>query len=490
MTAPPTRRATRPVITFLTGGCVLAFLCSAVVVAGVWLYSQPGEAPDEPAVEYVLDVSPRMALPSEDGTATRLAVARSALAETVRPANASTMAGLRIFGGGVAADACQDTDLIVPLAVANQSNISDKLSIVRVGASPQSALVQALLSALRDLAPAAGPKTVVVVTGGSDSCSAQAEALLAEEGRRSSVRLHVFVIGYMVLPHEAEALRGLVEATGSGTYIEVGSASMLLAVLKAVQDYVDYPGDTPPDDVLATVAANKTDAPPSPPPVTNTAAIPSAVPSATVVDTDPSAGSCDHPYFPLRSGATWTFASAEGSHTFAVTSVSGGEMSATATMLRDGTDTITWECTAEGLAVYTGLGGLNGVDPQSVGWDFMERSGVWLPPPGDVTVGATWTFRYAFEEVPSTGSTLIGYYDLVQNFHAVGFEDVSVNGEALPALRVDSTLVLTPRDYPPGTGQDRYWFVHGIGPVRVEQTREFSTGPSTETFELVDYAIP
>ena len=89
------------------------------------------------AVEHVLDASPRMALPGESG-APRLAVARGVLAEIVRPADPSELAGLRVFGTGASTETCQDTRP-VPLALRSQQLISDKASAVDVGKSTDSA---------------------------------------------------------------------------------------------------------------------------------------------------------------------------------------------------------------------------------------------------------------------------------------------------------------------------------------------------------------
>src|SRR5688500_4951438 len=109
------------------GGCVLLALCIAVIaVAGAagWAWRQRGQGPAaEPAVEYILDASPRMALLSQGGDTSRISVARSVLAEVIRPADPQVTAGLRVFGAGSAAEPCQDTHLVVPLAAANQSQI-------------------------------------------------------------------------------------------------------------------------------------------------------------------------------------------------------------------------------------------------------------------------------------------------------------------------------------------------------------------------------
>src|SRR6185436_13928535 len=163
MTVAPTHaapRARRGPAVYIAAGCgvlLLCLICVGIAGAGYYFYTQqPGRA-KQPAVEYILDASPRMALTAENDSSTRLAVAQGVLAEIVRPADPAVTAGLRVFGTGAQAAACQDTDLLVPLAVANQAQISTHLLSLKAGANPDAAMGEALISAIRDLAPTAGP---------------------------------------------------------------------------------------------------------------------------------------------------------------------------------------------------------------------------------------------------------------------------------------------------------------------------------------------
>ena len=97
---PRLRGAATPAL----GGCALLALCMAIIVmagAVAWVLRQRGQGLGaEPAVEYILDASPRMALLSQGGDSSRLSVARSVLAEVIRPADPGVTAGLRVFGTG------------------------------------------------------------------------------------------------------------------------------------------------------------------------------------------------------------------------------------------------------------------------------------------------------------------------------------------------------------------------------------------------------
>ena len=490
MSATPTSRAKRLPFAFLLAGCAVIVICGSALLAGAlgWLRQRGAEAA-QPAVEYILDTSPRMALPSEQGGASRLEVASSVLAEVIQPAGPSLVAGLRVFGDGHRAVACEDTKLVVPLAPANRATIVGQLPHLQTGPSTQAALVQAIIAAIGDVTTETGPRTIVVVTGGDDTCSAEAAQLMAAEAEQAQVDLHLFVIGYLVEPPAAEALRGLVEAWGNGTYLEAANEAELREALRAVQGHVDDPDTTTPGDVSATATAASQPANTATP-ETATVDSPTPGPTATTTTGSDAAAACDHPYFPLRLGATWTYATADGSHTYAVTAVSGTAEKATATMTRDGVDEITWQCTADGLVVFTALGGILGFGPQPLDWTVLERTGAWLPPSASLAEGARWQFGFGMEEAPASGETVVGGFTFVQDLEVAGSEPFTLEGEVMDALRIDSSLVTTPRDLPPASGRDTYWLVEGLGLVKVEQWREFTVGPATVTYSLTDYDIP
>src|SRR5689334_17798840 len=123
MTTPrPIARQGSPLIAGLASCLVVVVVglaCAGVAAGGYYLFSQRAR-PTQPAVEYILDASPRMAQPAETDGGTRLGVAQGVLAEIVRPADPKITAGLRVFGTGALPQACQDTRLVVPLAVAVQ----------------------------------------------------------------------------------------------------------------------------------------------------------------------------------------------------------------------------------------------------------------------------------------------------------------------------------------------------------------------------------
>jgi hypothetical protein len=257
----------------------LLLLCAvcAAAVAG-WQYYQRGRAvAAPPSVEYVLDASPRMALLSDAGEATRLSVAQSVLVEIIRPSSPTLTAGLRVFGTGKVPSGCADTDLLVPLAPANQSKISTELLAVNTPSKADAAMAAAVIGALRDLAGTTGAHTLVVVTGGSDSCSEQAGLLVAAEAKRDGIDYQLFVIGYQLSAGEGTAVSAFVDQASNGHFVEADSRDQLAAVLRDIQQYAENPSQVSVSAVIATAraavpTATQTATPTAPPAATSTAA--------------------------------------------------------------------------------------------------------------------------------------------------------------------------------------------------------------------------
>jgi subtilisin-like proprotein convertase family protein len=218
----------------------LLLLICCIVTAIFYLRSRSA-AESQPAVQYILDTSSRMNLLAETGGRTRLEVARFVMAEVVRPSDPSSSAGLRLFGAGAEPNPCADTSLLVPLGPANQGAIADELQALDSGVAPDSALAQAMIAAIRDLAASDvdGPRSLVIVTGGEDDCQIEAAQLIAQEAARAGIELRTFVIGFQVTPEAALALKALADSAGGGYYLEAHDEESLQDVLEAVQDFIE-----------------------------------------------------------------------------------------------------------------------------------------------------------------------------------------------------------------------------------------------------------
>ena len=500
---PPAARPSRRPLLLILGGCALLLLCGLVAsgAAGAYFFATRARADTtQPAVEYILDASPRMSLADAGGT--RLAVAQGVLAEVIRPASPDLTAGLRVFGTGAQPQACQDTNLIVPLAPSNQSEISSRVTEVQAGAAADAAMGEAMIAAIRDLSTTEGPHTLVVVTGGADSCNAQAGQLIAAEAARAGVTLQTFVVGYQVPEEEAEALRGLVDDAGDSTYLNALDADELRQILNAIQKYVDNPTTTFPTVTLGTpaaVAVGPTAGPGtaavSPTEGAGPAPTEGAGPDATAGPTGyVSQTACDHPYLPLRQGATWTYATSEGNYDWTVSAVTGDLEAATAVMdfTMDGVViTYHWNCTGDGMVSYD-FGNVAASGEGAVA-DFKVTAseGTWLPPVELLVPGYTWVNNYTMETtVGGGGQSFSSVTDVSQNFSVAGFASTTSEAGTFETLSVNSTgtyaatMTGLPGFTTSSTGTTQ--FAYGVGMVRQESS---SSGVSSTT-TLVSYSIP
>jgi hypothetical protein len=453
------------VIILIGCGVVAACLCLAGAAAGAYTYFRGrGGASAQPTIEYVLDASPRMESPSSSGEP-RIVVARGVLGEIVRTADPRLTAGLRVFGTGALPQGCEDTDLVVPLAASNQGEIEGTLGEVEAAPESDSAVAQAMVGAIRDMASTDGPHSIVVVTGGADLCNPEAGELIRQEAERAGIELRMFVVGFEVPPDEVDAVKAFVELIPGATYTDAPQAAALRTVLAGIQTEVD---------LMAEEAFE-----------------PRPEPGGYA-----SAHACDHPYFPLRTGATWSYSSSDGPMTWNVTSASGSAASASATMgfsFSDFTSTVHWGCGPEGITSYD-FGSFSGAGfDDAVSFEVVDSSGSWFPAPELMVPGYSWSNAYTinvasdFEGVSFNMSTATS-----QSWTVTGRETVSFGGEERDALRIDGTSTTTttaadfPIPIPTMTNNETFWMVEGVGIVRFSNSGE---GYSS-TAELTSYSIP
>lgn len=190
-----------------------------------------GQGPSLPAspdtsVAIILDTSGSMLQPLEDGT--RADVAKSALIDlvtTIIPAG--TTVSLRAFGD--TPDSCE-TRLIVPGGPLDPEGMSAtiaSLPVVNLVRTPIGASLEAVAG---DLGQQPGPKIVVLVTDGEETCdgdpAAAIEALIA-----SGIDVRINIVGFAI---DDAALRAQFTEwanLGNGQYIDAGSADELNAAV-------------------------------------------------------------------------------------------------------------------------------------------------------------------------------------------------------------------------------------------------------------------
>ncbi len=457
---PPPPRDRRRLIAVVGCAIVGACLCIAAAVAAFYFFRGRLGRGAQPTIEYILDASPRMSNSSSGGD-TRIGIARGVLAEIVRTADPRLTAGLRVFGTGAQSGVCQDTDLVVPLALSNQVSIEKGLGGVASGPKSDSPLAQAMIAAIRDVAATRGPHSIVVVTGGADSCNPESGELIRQEAERAGVELKVFVVGFDLTPEDAEAVRAMVAMIPGATYQDAPEPTALRRALTEIQT-----------DVNLQAADNSTGSPT--PAVSETA--------------------CDHPYLPMRSGSSWSYATPDGTMTWSISGASGSDASGAATMeiaMPEVSMTVHWSCSSAGIVSYD-FGNLTAAGLGDVAnLDVVDSSGAFLPAADLLAPGYSWPSNYTVVmHVSQEGFAMDWTMAVSETWTATGIESITVPAGTFEALRVDGNESVSMT----GMGQDvnvtvsmTYWYAKGVGVVRY--TSSTSEGTSSGG-ELTSYTVP
>jgi len=231
-----------------------------------------------------------------------------------------------------------------------------------------------------------------------------------------------------------------------------------------------------------------------------------AVSEATA--TPPGGGSvgvtaCDHPYLPLRTGASWAYSSDFGGYTWNVSSVTGDTTSATADMaytMSDLSGTYNWLCDSTGLVSYQfGGGGFNlAGQGQIATFEVVDSSGVFLPAAELLVPGYAWKRAYTLQyEFTIEGNVFPSTHTVAESYRVVGTEPVTFNGETYDGLQIESSSTSTISiavAAPGGIGSqpittqssNRLVFARGVGLVSSTSSGEGSASQS----DLVSFTLP
>lgn len=155
---------------------------------------------------------------------------------------------------------------------------------------------------------------------------------------------------------------------------------------------------------------------------------------------------CDHPYFPLRTGTTWTLSGEDGDPlTWEVLNVDGDMSSATAEMKMSSGEVeflYTWECSGDGGLVSFDFGnqGMSALGPE-VTIEVSEGTGMFLPAVEELVPGHTWETSYhsVYQMVQVEGDTELeigGEMDTMQTSRVLSDAPVTFNGETVPGLLI------------------------------------------------------
>jgi hypothetical protein len=214
-------------------------------------------------------------------------------------------------------------------------------------------------------------------------------------------------------------------------------------------------------------------------------------------------GQCVNAYYPVREGATWTYASTGGptggyGFTDTITSVREDGFTLTS-QFGNLTRTQEWACRPEGLVALQ-LGGTSAAtlnnDNMQVTLDVDNVSGVTYP--ATINPGDTWQHALEFTgTITVAGQNVTAKGDAQASFQAVDNESVTVPAGTFDALKihVDTTININGNfngvRFPVTmTAPYDYWFVQGVGWVKASGTGSLSGQSFSETIELQSYNIP
>jgi Mg-chelatase subunit ChlD len=175
------------------------------------------------AVEVILDASGSML--QRLGDKRRIELARDALLDLTGSAlPAGTPFALRVFGHREA-DSCR-TDLELPLGPLDRGGAAAKIRSVEAMNLAKTPIADSLRAVRQDLAAASGPRLVVLVTDGEETCDGDPAAAI-EELRAAGIEVRVDIVGFAIdevmLKEEFERWARL----GGGRYFDAADGDAL-----------------------------------------------------------------------------------------------------------------------------------------------------------------------------------------------------------------------------------------------------------------------
>ncbi len=213
----------------------------------------------------------------------------------------------------------------------------------------------------------------------------------------------------------------------------------------------------------------------------------SAVLGTLGVPVSSAGGTCDQAYYPVRSGATWTYrtdlsTNKSSQHTITLENVTDTSFTQHQVFGADTKSTVdirlNWVCDAKGLTSSLSKNNTVASSTTQVNATIIKQSGVVIP--ANLGAGSSWTFS-------QTSAMKMGGQDLQipseATFKAAGEERVTVPAGSFTALKITGVTKITM----PGTGKANTmnttaWYARGVGMIKT------ITDAGTKT-ELLSYKI-
>jgi Ca-activated chloride channel family protein len=217
---------------------VILLLASLLFLSSPSAGASPAAAPAMTVpVMVVLDASGSMK--TADAPGPRIDAAKAAVSQLVDRLPANTQVGLQVYGTGTgSSDAeksagCNDIRTLMPVATLDTPAM--KTAVSKVTASGYTPIGKALEAAAAAL-PAEGPRSIVLVSDGEDTCAPPAPCDVAKKLKQQGVDLVVHTVGFKVDPTARQQLSCIAAAT-NGTYSDAADAGQLTQALQTKVDY-------------------------------------------------------------------------------------------------------------------------------------------------------------------------------------------------------------------------------------------------------------
>ncbi len=213
---------------------VLVLVLLAVPVAAA---AQEDDGPPPGAMLIILDASGSMNTVDADGVPF-IDKAKAAVLQLIDALPDGMQVGLRVYGhrepNTDPVVGCRDTELIAPVAPLDRDAIRE--AVDGIEASGFTPIGLSLTQAAADL-PETGPRSIVLISDGEDTCAPPDPCRIAEELYGEAFDVRIESVGFLVGTGSAaeQQLRCIAEVTGGG-YSTVEDANALVAALEGVAD--------------------------------------------------------------------------------------------------------------------------------------------------------------------------------------------------------------------------------------------------------------
>ncbi|MEU3272341.1 VWA domain-containing protein [Saccharomonospora sp. NPDC006951] len=229
--------------------CVAMLAAVAVIAIGQPSAAQPpGEEAVFGSIMFVLDASNSMTAPMDEG-GTRMEAAKAAMDTLIDRLPVNVGVGLQVYGSGTGGSAaekeagCQDVRTLQEVGPPDKEALHAQVADIQPrGYTP----IGTALNSAADALPEDGPRAIVLISDGIDTCAPPAPCDVARDLGGAGVDLAVHAVGFQVEQEARDELDCIASETG-GEYHDAPDADSLDDLLPELANralrYYDVAGD-------------------------------------------------------------------------------------------------------------------------------------------------------------------------------------------------------------------------------------------------------